>query len=131
MIQKVKLLLIATLAFIAIKSNAQASGTITITSAVTQQSNLFKSLQGSDRKAAFLSLESLFITKAKTTSCAGANAVTLSNRTDVTDLLGTPDEILSPNLVAYFLKSGNQTCKALVGIDNTDRVLFTSINDCP
>jgi hypothetical protein len=131
MIQKIKLLLIATFAFVAIKSNAQASGTITITAAVTQQSNLFKSLQGGDRKAEFLSLESLFITKAKTTTCAGASAVTLSNKTDVTDLLGTPDEVLSPNLVAYYLKSGNQTCKALIGIDNSDRVLFTSINDCP
>lgn len=131
MIQKIKLLLIATFALIAIKSNAQASGTITITAAVTQQSNLFKSLQGGDRKAEFLSLESLFITKAKTTTCAGASGVTLSNKTDVTDLLGTPDEVLSPNLVAYYLKSGNQTCKALIGIDNNDRVLFTSINDCP
>ena len=116
---------------IAVKSYSQSSGTIAITPTVTQQSNLFKSLQGGDRKIEFLSLESLFITKAKTSTCAGATAVTLSNRTDVTNLLGGPDEVLSPNLVAYYLKSGNQNCKALVGIDNTDRVLFTSINDCP
>jgi len=131
MTQKIKILFIAGLAMIAVKSYSQSSGTITITPIVIQQSNLFKSLQGSDRKTQFVSLESLFITKAKNTSCAGANGVTLSNRTDVTDLLGTPDEVLSPNLVAYYLQSGNQNCKALVGIDNSDKVLFTSINDCP
>ena len=125
------MLLIATFAFIAIKSNAQASGTITITPAVAQQSNTFKSLQGSDRKSEFLLLQSLFITAGKTSSCTGTSGATLSNRTDVTDLLGTPDAVLSPNLVAYYLKSGSQTCKALVGIDNNNNVLFTSINNCP
>ena len=125
------MLMIASLAFITVKTNAQASGTITITPAVTQLSNLFKSLQGGDRKSEFMLLDDVFITKAKITTCAGSSATALSNRTDVTDLFGTPDEILSPNLVAYYLKSGTQTCKALVGIDNNDKVLFTSVNDCP
>jgi hypothetical protein len=131
MIQKLKLLLIASLAFLATKSNAQVSGTITITPALIQHSNAFKSLQGSDRKSEFMFLDDFFITKAKTTSCAGTSSVTLSNRADVTNLFGTPDEVLSPNLVAYYLKSGSQTCKALVGIDNSNQVLFTSINNCP
>ena len=128
MIQKLKTLFIAGLAMIAVKTYSQS---ITITPAITQQSNLFKSLQGQDRKAALLPLQALFLTISKTATCSGSSSTTFTSRSEVYNLLGTPDAILSPNLVSYNLSSNNQNCVVEIGIDNQDRVIFSNINNCP
>ena len=126
-----KLLIVAGFAMISLVAQSQVGSTITITPTITQQSIAFKNLQGQDRKAEFLPLQALFITKAQTTTCNGSSGVTLSNRAEVNNLFGNPDEILSPNLVAYNLGSGSSACRAEIGIDANNNVLFITINNCP
>lgn len=128
---KMKLLIIAGLAMISVATKAQVGATITITPAITQQSNTFKTLSGQDRKSEFLSLASLFTTKAQTTNCNGSSVITLSNRAEVVNLFGTPDAVLSPNLISYKLSTGTSNCQAEIGIDNNNNVLFITINNCP
>lgn len=125
---QIKLLAFLALALLSIKSYSQS---ITITPAITQQSNTFKALSGSDRKTEFLSLQALFTTVASSTTCSGSTGATISTRTEVTDLFGTPSEVLSPNLIAYNLSTNGSSCRAEIGIDNSNRVIFITINNCP
>lgn len=125
---QIKMLAFLALALLSTKSYSQS---ITITPAITQQSNVFKGLVGSDRKAEFLSLQALFTTVASATTCSGSSGATISTRTEVTDLFGTPSEVLSPNLIAYNLGAGSSSCRAEIGIDNSNRVIFITINNCP
>lgn len=131
MVTKIKLLIIAGLAIISVATKAQVGATITITPALTQQSNTFKSLAGQDRKSEFQALASLFTTKAQTTNCNGSTTTVLSNRAEVVNLFGTPSSVLSPNLIAYNLGNGSSNCQAEIGIDNSNNVLFITINNCP
>lgn len=126
-----KLLIIAGLAIISVATRAQVGATITITPAIIQQSNTFKSLVGQDRKSEFQALASLFTTKAQTTNCSGNSLLSLSNRAEVLNLFGTPTSVLSPNLIAYNLSTGSSSCQAEIGIDNSNNVLFITINNCP
>lgn len=128
---KVKLLLIAMLAMITVATKAQVGSTITITPAITQLSNTFKALTGQDRKTEFMNLQSLFTTVANTTDCTGSSGATVSNRAEAINLFGTPDEVLSPNLIAYNLGNGGSGCRAEIGIDSNDRIIFIIINNCP
>lgn len=131
MISKIRLLLIAGLAMFSVATKAQVGATITITPTITQQSNDFKNLAGSDRKAEFMVLKSLFTTVATTTTCTGSSVAIVSNKAEVLNLFGTPTVTLSPNLISYNLSNGSSTCRAEIGIDNSDRVLFITINNCP
>lgn len=127
---KIQIKLLAFLALVLLSSKSY-SQSITITPAITQQSNTFKNLAGQDRKAAFQPLQQLFVTVGKNNTCAGVAAITFSDRAEVLNLLGTPNAVLSPNLVVYNLGSGSNTCRVEVGIDNGNRVLFIVINNCP
>lgn len=125
---QIKLVVFFALALFSVKSYSQS---ITITPAITQQSNVFKSLSGQDRKAEFLPLQALFTTIASSVHCSGSSAVTISTRTEMIDLFGTPDAVLSPNLVSYNLSTGSSSCRAEIGIDNSNKVIFITINNCP
>ena len=113
------------------KSFSQSGSSITISPAITAQSNAFKSLVGQDRITQFKALETLFVTIESKTTCDGTISADFTNRTELYRLLGTPNSILSPNLVAYKLSASITACEAVDGIDNSGILLFTQINKCP
>jgi hypothetical protein len=76
-------------------------------------------------------LETLFVTIESKTTCDGTISADFTNRTELYRLLGTPNSILSPNLVAYKLSASITACEAVIGINNSGLVLFTQINKCP
>ena len=107
------------------------SESLKIAPAITEQSNLFKQMNGKERKEIFLKLQPTLITRVKTTSIENSIPTqTLTTRSEVYALLGQPDEILSPNLVAYKLSGKEQGCRAMVGIDKENNVIFSNIENC-
>jgi len=128
---QIKLLAFITLALLTVKSYSQSGNSITITPAITAQSNAFKNLAGQNRVAEFKALQALIVTKSSKVSCASGTIGNLTTKAELYSLLGTASIILSPNLVAYSLSANNQACQVEVGIDNNGLILFTQINNCP
>jgi hypothetical protein len=130
MIQKLKLLLIASFAFLATKSNAQANGTITITPAVTQQSNLFKSMQGKDRQIYFEQLKSLIKTESqKVCLNKSTKAFQATTKAELVKLLGTPDVELDANNFSYNISTKKQFGRITFKTNSTSQILHYSITD--
>lgn len=128
---QIKLLAFITLALLSVKSYSQSGNSITITPAITAQSNAFKNLSGQNRLTEFKALQALIITKASKATCNGTPVTDFTTKSEVISLLGSPNETLSPNLIAYNLSASNQACQVTVGIDNNGLILFTQINNCP
>jgi len=126
-----KLLAIITLALLSVKSYSQSGNSITITPAITAQSNAFKNLVGQNRVTEFKALQGLIITKASQASCTTSTSINFTTKSEVISLLGAPNMNLSPNLIAYNLSASNQACQAVFGVDNNGLILLIQINNCP
>jgi hypothetical protein len=130
MIQKLKLLLIVSFAFLATKSNAQASGTITITPDVSLQSNTFKSLQGKDRQIYFDQLKTLIKTESQKV-CLGKGLKTFQSTTkaELVKLLGTPDVEVDANNFSYNISTKKQFGRITFKTNSASQILHYSITD--
>lgn len=128
---QIKLLAFIILALLSVKSYGQNGHSITITPAITAQSNAFKNLSGQNRLTEFKALQGLIVTKASQASCTTSTSTNLTTKNEVISLLGTPSMTLSPNLIAYNLSSTNQACQAVFGVDNNGLILLIQINNCP
>jgi alpha-amylase/alpha-mannosidase (GH57 family) len=128
MIQKLKLLLIASFAFLATKSNAQASGTIT--PAVTQQSKLFKSLQGKDRQVYFDQLKSLIKTESQKVCLSKViKTFQATTKAELVSLLGTPDVEVDANNFSYNISTKKQFGRITFKTNSASQILHYSITD--
>jgi hypothetical protein len=130
MIQKIKTLFLAGLAMMAVKSYSQSSGTITITPAITQQSNAFKGLQGQDRKIYFEQLKSLIKTESQKV-CLGKGLKTFQStiKADLLKLLGTPDVELDANNFSYDISTKKQFGRITFKTNSASQILHYSITD--
>jgi hypothetical protein len=121
------------LSFSMVKAQASANESLELSNADKQISNQFKSSKGGDRTSAFAALKNLINVKgaingAVTSSTRiGAKTTTLSQ---VIALLGEPDSKIQHTIIQYNLKTSTSECKAVIGVNSNNEVVFCTIKDC-
>lgn len=127
---QIKLLAFVTLALLSVKSYSQSGNSISITPAITAQSNAFKNLAGQNRVAEFKALQKNIIMNDGAHQQAIAMGFSFSTKTSITNLFGTPDKVTDGGFWVYMLNHNQSTCKVVFGFDKTAQVIFCTIKDC-
>ncbi|MBC7384228.1 MAG: hypothetical protein H7296_14775 [Bacteroidia bacterium] len=98
-----------------------------------QNSELFKSLTGSNRLTLFAQLQQLIrvVEIANNETPAGlAIGTHTTSREEIVYLLGEPDNKIVMSMYKYNLKGSASMCKVIIGFDAAGKVNFYTVKDC-